>query len=108
MRGDRQPIKGENNAPKTGSLKEICKAASSNEMSALASELRRQLYQLAVKPPVRRPFIIALIDKCLNILLESSIQRVGEINVLKPTNMINPMLQTVISLLKEFDEHFLR
>ena len=72
-------------------------------MSADESELQ----QLAIKPPVKRPFTIALIDKNSNNPLKSSIQRIGE-NILVGTYEHDPVLQTVISLLKEFNEKKLK
>ena len=62
-----------------------------------------EVQQLAIKPPVKRPFTLALIDKDTNMPLKSSIQRIGE-NILAATHQSYSLLQTVIQLLKQFDE----
>ena len=67
-----------------------------------ASETRK-LHELAIKPPVKRPITLALIDKNSNTPLKSSIQRIGE-NMLAATYDCDPLLQSIITLLQNFDQ----
>ena len=67
-----------------------------------ASETRK-LHELAIKPPVKRPITLALIDKNSSTPLKSSIQRIGE-NMLAATYDCDPLLQSIIALLQNFDQ----
>ena len=67
-----------------------------------ASETRK-MHELAIKPPVKRPITLALIDKTSNTPLKSSIQRIGE-NMLAATYDCDPLLQSSITLLQNFDQ----
>ena len=108
IRGGRQPITSENNETECESLKEIDHAATSikqtiedilNKQGVEMSADESESQQLAIKPPVKRPFTIALIDNSSNIPLKSSIRRIGE-KILAGTYEHDSLLQTVISLLK--------
>ena len=63
----------------------------------------QQLQAIAIKPPIKRPFTLALIDKTTNIPLKSSIQRIGE-NILAGTYKSDQTLQAVIKLLQQYDD----
>ena len=67
-----------------------------------ASETRK-LHELAIKPPVKRPITIALVDKNSSTPLKSSKQRIGE-NMLAETYNCDLLLQSILSLLQKFDQ----
>ena len=116
-RGGRQPIKNENDA----SEKETSKGANNATPRTIKQTIRdvfieqqlemarkrdasetRKLHELAIKPPVKRPITIALVDKNSNTPLKSSIQRIEE-NMLAATYDCDPLLQSIIALLQNFD-----
>ena len=67
-----------------------------------ASETRK-LHDLVIKPPVKRPITLALVDKNSDTPLKSSIQRIGE-NMLAATYDCDLLLQSIIALLQNFDQ----
>ena len=67
-----------------------------------ASETQN-LHELAIKPPVKRPITLALIDKSSSTPLKSSIQRIGE-NMLAATYDCDPLLQSIIAILQNFEQ----
>ena len=117
IRGDRQPIKSENdtaeqksdcaNDAAAATLKQTIKDTLSDNLNNTAAAMneideQQQLQALAIKPPVKRPFTLALFDKHSETPLKSSIQRVGE-NILAGTYESDQTLQTIIQLIKHFD-----
>ena len=117
IRGEQQPIKIENdtaeqknenaNNDAVATLKRTIKNTLTDISNNTASTMiendeQKQLQELAIKPAVKRPFTLALVDKSSKIPLKSSIQRIGE-NILAGTYESDQTLQTVIQLLKQFD-----
>ena len=117
IRGEQQPIKIENdtaerkgenaNNDAAATLKQTIKNTLTDISNNTANTMnendeQNQLQELAIKPPVKRPFTLALVDKSSKIPLKSSIQRIGE-NILAGTYESDQTLQTVIQLLKQFD-----
>ena len=123
IRGEQQPIKIENDtaeqksenanndaaATQKQTIKNTLTDISNNTASTMnENDEQIQLQELAIKPPVKRPFTLALVDKSSKIPLKSSIQRIGE-NILAGTYESDQTLQTVKQLLKQFDtKKFLR
>ena len=116
-RSEQQPIKIENDTAKqkgenanndaAATLKQTIKNTLtdiSNNTTGTMSENdeQKQQQELAIKPPVKRLFTLALVDKSSKTPLKSSIQRIGE-NILAGTYESDQTLQTVIQLLKQFD-----
>ena len=60
-----------------------------------------EVQQLAIKPPVKRLFTLALIDKETNMPLKSIIQK---IDILAAIYESDSILQAVIKLRKTFEE----
>ena len=117
IRCEQQPIKIENdtaeqksenaNNDAAATLKQTIKNTLTDILNKTASKMnendeQKQLQELAIKPPVERPFTLALVDKSSKIPLKFSIQRSGE-NILAGTYKSDQILQTVIQLLKQFD-----
>ena len=117
-RGGRQPIKSEKDAiekessegandatPRT--IKQTIRDVFIEQQLEMARKRdaseTRKLHELAIKPPVKRPITLALIDKNSNTPLKSSIQRIGE-NMLAATYDCDPLLQSIITLLQKFDQ----
>ena len=63
----------------------------------------RQLQERAIKSPVKTPLTLALVDKDSSTPIKSSIQRMGE-NMLAATYECDLLLQSVISLLQNYDQ----
>ena len=111
IRGERQPIRNETYAAEqkgvntsndsANTIKQRIKDAlkdNNNNTAVEKTEKEReaqQLQEVAIKPPIKRPFTLALIDKNSNIRLKSSIQRIGE-NILAGTYQSDQTLQAVI------------
>ena len=71
----------------TPSLKQTIKDALSEQIAMSNKRDRsetRNLHEIAIKPPVKRPLTLALVNKTSTIPLKSSIQRIGE-NILAGT-----------------------
>ena len=117
IHGEQQPIriesdtaeqKGESaNNDAAATLKQTIKntltdIANNTAGTMSENDEQKQLQELAIKPPVKRPFTLALVDKSSKIPLKASIQRIGE-NILAGTYESDQTLQTVIQLLKQFD-----
>ena len=98
--GGRQPIKSEGDVTEiptsegvyernvTPSLKQTIKDPLSEQIAMANKGDRsetRKLHEIAIKPPVKRPKTLALVDKTSTIPLKSSIQRIGE-NILAYTS----------------------
>ena len=118
-RGGRQPIKSESDASEKTtskgandvtplSIKQTIRDAFTDQQQLEMARKRdasetRKLHELAIKPPVKRPITLALIDKNSSTPLKSSIQRIGE-NMLAATYDCDPLLQSIIALLQTFDQ----
>ena len=117
-RGGRQPVKNENDA----SEKETSEGANDATPRTIKQTTRdvfieqqlemarkrdasetRKLHEFATIAPVKRPITLALVDKNSNTRLKSSIQRIGE-NMLAATYDCDPLLQSIIALLQNFDQ----
>ena len=117
IRGDRQPISSDFDATEQKSesanndaaatlkqtIKDTLTEITNNTDGTMSeNDERKQLQELAIKPPIKRPFTLALVDKSSKTPLKSSIQRIGE-NILARTYESDQTLQAVIQLLKQFD-----
>ena len=117
-RGRRQPIKSEKHASEnltsegvnerdaTPSLKQTIKDALSEQIAMANKRDRnetRKLHEIAIKPPVKRPITLALVDKTLTNPLKSSIQRIGE-NILTGTYQHDPILRSIIDILRNYNQ----
>ena len=88
IRGDRQSIKSESDASENltsegvierdATLKQTIKDALSEQIAMANKGDRsetRKLHEIAIKPPIKRPITLALVDKTSTIPLKSIIQR---------------------------------
>ena len=73
------------------------------EQYVLETSEMHQLQERAIKPPVKRPLTLALVDKDSSTPLKSSVQRIGE-NMLAATNECDLLSQLVITLLQNYDQ----
>ena len=110
IRGDRQPIKNENNAAErkglnanndaANALKQTINDAftdSNNQTAVKMTEKEREAQELqktVIKPPIKRPFTFALIDKNSKNPLTSSIHSLGKTSSLGATNPIKRFNQS--------------
>ena len=119
IRGESQPIRRQHNASvqegakasnnAANTLKQTIQSTLADSTIKVTAEMTekeretQQLHEIAMKPPIKRPFKLALIDKDSKMPLESSIQRIGE-NFLAGTYESDQTLQSVIKLLQHFDD----
>ena len=115
-RGGRQLITSESDASEkatsegandpTPTLKQTLKDALTDQQHLNMARKRentemRQLQELAIKPPVKRPLTLALVDKDSSTPLKSSIPRIGE-NMFAATYECYLLLQSIIILLQNY------
>ena len=97
---------GVNEHNATPSLKRTIKDALSEQIAIAIKRDRsetRKLHEIAIKPPVKRPITLALVDKTSTIPLKPSIQRIGE-NILAGTYEHDPLLQPIVDILKNYNQ----
>ena len=90
----------------TPSIKHTIKDELSEQIAMVNKRDRSEtskLHKIAIKPPVKRPITLALIDKTSTIPLKSSIQRIGE-NILAGTYEHDPLLQSIIDILNNHNQ----